>query len=865
MEKMNSIDEAFCTYTDLHPTYNSVLFSSVADEANAKLHPLYVMSQYFIDSLLEQEKRRISIVLPDYDSNLITLVLAKYFQNLQEDPYYADSILDSIEPGQHVKLGKAVAEFLGIDREKNTIKYRISRPDKYGNSIVQTSPITNYHLLLEKTEAEVSSLKMWGKERTRIQQSIPAEGISLFLDKIIQKKTGVKKTIVVFAQKNELKDYMSDLYINDNSLEDILAYGELTEDEKCYSVFNKGRLDCLPGIAIANKLSQITNFASAMEPESIACIYCFPEKFQEILNNLDEFKKVLKLKAPVVIFVPEGEFEYYDVIRDLNFVLWQWKPTTLKSECFRYAYDYQQADNVFSRLAKKVDRAGKATCRVVRCESNGLADVKAVIQVLFKEIDEDDKNLKHVLIMLNRYHKIISSLCFIISPEMKKYLMKQLEAVDDYWKTIARVYDGTTVGERIEQILNYFIDRINVEQTNKATVISDTIKGNGRSCVVIPDDICELYEIISERRAIDYAVAGNYRVYSFSEFLSKCDSGFSVDKVIVPWFESSKYLKIKQTYSYNQLICVLYDFENKWRSAFIRRLDSSFSHEELKKTISKMNISNNEIANVPFDNVEIEIDSNNPFNDEYDFDRNIIRRAVGKSTASENLADSVECVPVILSGETVALWGLGHEVFDVTDICFEGSDKTEKITAEKLSPGHIVLIRQSGRNLITEKADQLMKHENRESLRKTASLWASTLANYAAGKTIQEVTDALASAGSLCTPQQVRYWIQGETIRPNDKEAIRSIAKISDDNYLMSNIDKVYIAGGDVQEYHRKAGRLLSKAIKNKAKEIQNIYFSGSMSGVLEGIGEIRLYVVEEVLSKEFVSRNKINSLEVYA
>ena len=158
-----------------------------------------------------------------------------------------------------------------------------------------------------------------------------------------------------------------------------------------------------------------------------------------------------------------------------------------------------------------------------------------------------------------------------------------------------------------------------------------------------------------------------------------------------------------------------------------------------------------------------------------------------------------------------------------------------------------------------------MRRENKENLRSVATHWSSSLANYAFGKTIQEVTAALESAGSLCTPQQVRNWIQGETIRPNDKEAIRSIARITGDNHLLNNIDRIYKAGGEVQEYHRKAGRYLSKAIKSKAKEIQSIYFSGSMSGELEGIGGIRLYVVEEVLEKEYVSRNKINSLEVYA
>jgi len=114
MAVCNSIDDAFNKYIHTHSTYNNIVFRHIGTGVNSKLHPVFVMSQYILDSLAEEGKSRYTIILPDDHCQIITLAIARYFQFLQDDPSYATSIFEDIAVGQHVKLGKAVAEFLDM-------------------------------------------------------------------------------------------------------------------------------------------------------------------------------------------------------------------------------------------------------------------------------------------------------------------------------------------------------------------------------------------------------------------------------------------------------------------------------------------------------------------------------------------------------------------------------------------------------------------------------------------------------------------------------------------------------------------------------------------------------------------------------
>ena len=131
------------------------------------------------------------------------------------------------------------------------------------------------------------------------------------------------------------------------------------------------------------------------------------------------------------------------------------------------------------------------------------------------------------------------------------------------------------------------------------------------------------------------------------------------------------------------------------------------------------------------------------------------------------------------------------------------------------------------------------------------------------GKEIDELLNAMLCNGAECTAQQLRYWLIGDTIRPEKINVLSAISAISSEELPSEMIVEVYTAGAQVQEFHREAGRWLSSELKNKAQEIKAIYQQGDKSGTIDGIGEVQIYVVEETLEKEYVNRGKINRVEV--
>ena len=160
-----------------------------------------------------------------------------------------------------------------------------------------------------------------------------------------------------------------------------------------------------------------------------------------------------------------------------------------------------------------------------------------------------------------------------------------------------------------------------------------------------------------------------------------------------------------------------------------------------------------------------------------------------------------------------------------------------------------------------------MRLEGKEDLREISSLWSNLLVGYSEGKTISDIHIKLKNNGADCTYQQIRYWLDGDTICPDGRGNILAILKVAGDKHPNTNMDdmvtRIIKAGREVRSYHQKAGCWLGRELKNKAKEIESIIKSGSTKETIEGIGEVLIYTVDEVLDKDFVSRSKLNRVEV--
>lgn len=182
-------------YYKSYPIYEHIKISLFEKAEGESLHPLYVATQKVIDQLIEAGNKRIAIVLPDDDCDIIPQLILKYFSNVQNVPEYAGSVLEEVVAGDHLRLGKAVVEFLGIDKAVNKIKFKVGRKDQ----MTILCPINGIHYMLEKTSGALTSYKIWRQEEKDAKDKLNNS------DKIIQtlksQRTTLKKTITILTAK----------------------------------------------------------------------------------------------------------------------------------------------------------------------------------------------------------------------------------------------------------------------------------------------------------------------------------------------------------------------------------------------------------------------------------------------------------------------------------------------------------------------------------------------------------------------------------------------------------------------------------------------------------------------------------------
>lgn len=863
--------ELFNEYTSRYPAYRELNFSLSDDADGEKLHPLFVLTQYVIDSLIEQEDKRIAIILPDDECSIIPMVLTKYFSNVQCDDEYAGSVLNECEQGQRLRLGKAVIEFSGFETIENRkyIKFKTSdrKDKKNGTDTTFLSLMSNVFYLLEKTEGELTNHDRWYSEKTEAEDKLEKSGNSI-IDSVIAKRTALRKTIILLTIKNNFYELVADLKIDGTPFENALSYGEIDEESiGGFRLHNKGRLDCLPAISVSTKIEEIVAVLNKQELEGkIFAIFSTADKFSELINNTDALKKCLRKNIPFIAFVPETEFENFPVLSSLGFELWHWKPSTMRSEVF-IAEDVDIKNQpLFGRLSRKAARAALASFDTEVVKYNKLKNTLIAINDLSTLVKDGDVAIRKITRQLLWFQFNLQATIGSISIELSKKLLDKLNGIKNDWKLQYYLYKEQNIALIIADILNEFESIVEEKSLPKAEALSgilNTISDASNIIILVTDRndyIDEIQKYYSEKfKSLKISVM------KLSDFYTRKD--IQTDFLLISWFNKQDYIKIKQTYCYDKLIFVLYDFENKWRKSFAKRFDECLPHEHTKKNSVKIGLSNRDYEDKPFD-INIESDSIDDFEykeiDDYNFYSNIIRSIVKSGFADSESADSVECIPVILSGDNIGYFYPTSTLIEVGSFLSGETMGPIRKEAKNLCKGDLILIRQSGRDLIREKADELLAIEGKTKLRQISSLWKEALLKYSQDKPLNQVCAALNNAGGTCYLQQVQHWILGDTICPENKNILSAIAALSDPEFFNIDIDDVFAAGKEIQGYHVRAGRWLNSELKSKTNEIREIiHNAGSIAkGKIDGIGEVVIYTVEDVFEKQYVSKNKLNRTE---
>ncbi len=854
-------------YYDKFPIYKKVKFSFDNCQKGEFLHPLFVMTQRIIDGFIENGSKRIAIVLPDDESNIMPLVISKYFANIQYEAEYAGSVLDDITPGQHLMLGKAVVEFVETDREKNTIKFKVERKNK----ATVTCPINGIHYMFEKTERDLSTLKTWFAERKGAEARL--EYSNRLISTLKAKRTVLKKTLIVLSAKNNFSESAESLFINGTKFSDVVSYGEIDLSEDCgFKLYNKGKLDCIPGITVTSKIDELKLLLKNENYlEKIAVVFVDINKFDEIIDNQDTLKYILKKSVPLIVFVPESKFELYPPLNGLGFDFWHWKPSTIK---IIPEQEVLGGNSVFGHLTLKVNHAISSEFSSLAVKQPLLSQTLYTISRLSQNTVNFDFTDRKLVRKLWAFQNKLSGLLCGVTDSAEK-LNGELSALKNDWEDRQELYRGQEIESLFNLVFNNFTELIAGDKPLKLSCLEDFLSqpqsANCNVTVVVPNDYAFFAETYTALSNIN--VGGIIRLLKLKSFYDEVDRNCEKsDLLIITWFDKDEYIRIKQTYCYRKLVYLLYDFENKWRNRFVSRFDECLPHESVKASALKINIPVENIGETPFDKAT-EIAEGKEFDEisDYNISHKIIRSTIGgggKYTA--DMPDTIVCIPVIFEGNKVGYFYPEHDLIDVSALIRSDINRPVKKSASNLKKGDNILIRQSGKDIIREKADWLMESAREKDIRELSELWCVLLQLYANGKTISDVCRLLNAENADCTFQQVRYWLSGETIMPRDKNVLIAIAKCVSKAQLLADtgkplidlVDFIFDAGRKVQAYHQKAGRWLTSELKNKAEDIKTLFKRDAPYGTIEGIGEVYIYTVEDVLDKELIERGKLNRIE---
>lgn len=835
------------------------------------LPPFLQFTTYLIEKFISEGKRRIGIVLPGEEIPLLPLFASSCLKDatsLETESNNSLNILSSCEKGQHLRIGKAVVEFINIDGDK--VKFKLGRSEK--DSLESSYIMGSWTGMLEKTQGALSKTDTALSELRNLQNYAKTD-VYQKNQSILNMRSACNKTKIIIAKKNYAKEELNQLLIENCSMDGLLAYGEIDlESDNHFKLYNHGRLDCLPWITISSKLKELVRLLkdNDFDNSKIESLYIMPDKIEEIFSNTDNFEFILKKNIPTIIFFNESSFRDFQYFTDCGFTFWHWKLSTLRNNSFKIPKSLCNG-SIYGELNSKINNALIAGFDVICGKNEVLTENLQLLKKISFEIKEDNKlEIKQVLRSCWGLQNT-----FVRAPlfnEVTLDIMTELlNSTKEKWDQIQYLYKGLFV----EQLFVNIFENFNTLLVNKVDIKQDLITAyidnNRKKRIVL---LISGNNTDAERYQGDLFVKypdRDIKVYSLNKFY---DLPFkkkkNIDVLLVSWFEYSEYIRIKQTMCYKKLIFILYDFENRWRKNLCSYINTCLPHEDIKNSAKLANINISELSNTPIDlRDEIEEDSG-IYKDisEYNFGATLIKSTISNNT-NQNSSDAIECIPVLLSNNKIGYFHPEHSIIEISRINDE-DEVPGRIAAKELRKGNKILIRLRGRDIVREKADELMHEEKEDNLRAKTESWYKLLLQYSSGKSASQILKKLTEYGSTCTIQQIRYWLLGETIIPSEKETLIAIGKAAmnaenitaDVNAYLDSLDSIIEAGKRVQNYHRVAGRWLTKELKTKTPEIREISESDSQTGVINGIGEVQIYTVEDILEKTLVTRSVINHVE---
>ena len=826
---------------------DEITLSFDGGDTNISVPAIIKSSVLMLDKMVQNQGKRHIIVFPEREQTTLIFSLIRAVHNIETGKIEKRYSIEEFIPGDKLKIGNAVVQFLGISEmhNKQYMDIHLSDTDKYSFPVV-TAPI------FQKTDTKrpLSGWKKFCKERKISEENnrIISESGS-YLSRLIQYKTHMSSSVYYVSAVTGVKEQLANMRFCNKKLSHYILLGQ-TNYEGEITNLGTGQMAGIPAVVFSSDLYAVN--AAIENGNSIQSLIIDISNMNQILSQLDALDEILK-KDIAVIFVTDtaNSLEFGELLTR-KFNIWRWNKRSITKDL----YTIQKTE-----IEIAIEHCAKQKLHYIKVDGNEISESARLLAKYRRRTQEQSVKI------MDMYGKL-SSISFNILRETVPIPDYEIQIVNhtlDECQTLLqdeKYYISTEeyadYGKAIENYRRIFESGYSLNKHKALEKIFAEYKSE-KICLIIPEKgNKEKTEKYWKNRIKDRSI--RLEVLYPSEYYIVSNTKYDIT-IIVGWLKRAIMRKLIFSYHTTLYIVLLYDYENRWKNYDVKNWKTALKDSDNKTTIDNSFCSLDAVVSslkyIDEGNEVIPIEETATEDELGEIDtilrENRFRRYVKAGQRSEN--EIVDAVPINFIGGSIAFYQTGHEVVSATNIIMRESEKIEIVTPDKLRNGDFVIIRETDKDIIREIADLILKENGKDDLRELARKWREAIEIELLFKTPKQFYDNLVSVGFTKGYSTVKRWIENDNvIAPGQIEDLKYIAQVTKNQVLSELMEKIFEAARLVRSAHIQAGRILSDMLKVKLAEelkkygkIDPFNFWKPIEINVEGIGNVKILKIIDV------------------
>ena len=289
--------------------------------------PIIKASVLMLDRMLECQGKFNILVFPERIQSIFIFTLIKLLYNISEGRIERAYDPEKFQPGEHLKLGKAVAEFLRIE-ERYGQKHIVLRLADLETS----APIECFPLFQKTTATRLSKDARFTEEKKAAKAILDSVSPrAKYLKLLTDYRTHMDSSIVNMTSVINMKEQINGCKLFDQNINELLLIGQADYTGNVRNI-GAGQLGGIPAIVLASDLYAIAEMARNGRP--IQSIIIDGSNTGTLLSQLDALDDLMRLGVPITCVTDIVNSFDLQPFLDRKFNLWRWDETSITDKLY---------------------------------------------------------------------------------------------------------------------------------------------------------------------------------------------------------------------------------------------------------------------------------------------------------------------------------------------------------------------------------------------------------------------------------------------------------------------------------------------------------------------------------------------------